>query len=246
MLPCRKSYFSPPALGVLLRIWLWQSSLSRSAVSFTVVFIWLFTPFLQYHINKLSIMSSENHLNNSDKEVDEVDAALSDLEITLEGGKTSTILVRAGSGSFNLDLKSTSLPKHWGWQSGRKHAIEWIDLNEHFESSSICKWETDFLQWRNRLKTMRFYNCNSEMGTCVPPNIAASSLTSGGPQAPYPCCNVTDHLQWMGWLSTESRPAAPSTSKLSEWNRKRDPWIPLQESPLKLSSFSCRPVVVMQ
>lgn len=28
---------------------------------------------LQYHINKLSIMSSENHLNNSDKDVDEVD-----------------------------------------------------------------------------------------------------------------------------------------------------------------------------
>lgn len=49
----------------------------------------------QYHINKLSIMSSENHLNNSDKEVDEVDAALSDLEITLEGGKTSTVLVSA-------------------------------------------------------------------------------------------------------------------------------------------------------
>ncbi|CAJ0962130.1 unnamed protein product [Ranitomeya imitator] len=47
---------------------------------------------LQYHINKLSMMSSENHYNNSDKEVDEVDAALSDLEITLEGGKTSTIL----------------------------------------------------------------------------------------------------------------------------------------------------------
>ncbi|EHB16591.1 Fermitin family-like protein 2 [Heterocephalus glaber] len=47
---------------------------------------------LQYHINKLSIMTSENHLNNSDKDVDEVDAALSDLEITLEGGKTSTIL----------------------------------------------------------------------------------------------------------------------------------------------------------
>uniref|UniRef100_A0A9L0SWR5 FERM domain containing kindlin 2 n=1 Tax=Equus caballus TaxID=9796 RepID=A0A9L0SWR5_HORSE len=46
----------------------------------------------KYHINKLSIMTSENHLNNSDKEVDEVDAALSDLEITLEGGKTSTIL----------------------------------------------------------------------------------------------------------------------------------------------------------
>ncbi|XP_077322756.1 fermitin family homolog 2-like, partial [Lithobates pipiens] len=47
---------------------------------------------LQYHINKLSMMASEIHYNNSDKEVDEVDAALSDLEITLEGGKTSTIL----------------------------------------------------------------------------------------------------------------------------------------------------------
>lgn len=48
---------------------------------------------LQYHINKLSIMSSDNHMNNSEKEVDEVDAALSDLEITLEGGKTSNALV---------------------------------------------------------------------------------------------------------------------------------------------------------
>uniref|UniRef100_A0A8D3B925 PH domain-containing protein n=1 Tax=Scophthalmus maximus TaxID=52904 RepID=A0A8D3B925_SCOMX len=47
---------------------------------------------LQYHINKLSIMASENHMNNSEKEVDEVDAALSDLEITLEGGKTSNTL----------------------------------------------------------------------------------------------------------------------------------------------------------
>lgn len=33
-------------------------------------------------------------MNNSEKEVDEVDAALSDLEITLEGGKTSNTLVR--------------------------------------------------------------------------------------------------------------------------------------------------------
>ncbi|CAB1331065.1 unnamed protein product [Coregonus sp. 'balchen'] len=48
---------------------------------------------LQYHINKLSIMSSDNHMNNSEKEVDEVDAALSDLEITLEGGKTSNTLL---------------------------------------------------------------------------------------------------------------------------------------------------------
>lgn len=38
-------------------------------------------------------MSSDNHMNNSEKEVDEVDAALSDLEITLEGGKTSNALV---------------------------------------------------------------------------------------------------------------------------------------------------------
>uniref|UniRef100_A0A3Q3JU96 PH domain-containing protein n=1 Tax=Monopterus albus TaxID=43700 RepID=A0A3Q3JU96_MONAL len=45
-----------------------------------------------YHINKLSIMSSDNHMNNSEKEVDEVDAALSDLEITLEGGKTTRTL----------------------------------------------------------------------------------------------------------------------------------------------------------
>ncbi|CAG10385.1 unnamed protein product, partial [Tetraodon nigroviridis] len=47
---------------------------------------------VKYHINKLSIMSSDNHMNNSEKEVDEVDAALSDLEITLEGGKTSNTL----------------------------------------------------------------------------------------------------------------------------------------------------------
>uniref|UniRef100_A0A4W4F3N3 Band 4.1 domain-containing protein n=1 Tax=Electrophorus electricus TaxID=8005 RepID=A0A4W4F3N3_ELEEL len=47
---------------------------------------------LQYHINKLSIMSSDNHMKNSENEVDEVDAALSDLEITLEGGKTSNTL----------------------------------------------------------------------------------------------------------------------------------------------------------
>lgn len=63
----------------------------------------------QYHINKLSIMSSENHLNNSDKEVDEVDAALSDLEITLEGGKTSTILVRAEAGGV---VPYMSPPRH--------------------------------------------------------------------------------------------------------------------------------------
>uniref|UniRef100_A0A4W3IWH4 FERM domain containing kindlin 2 n=1 Tax=Callorhinchus milii TaxID=7868 RepID=A0A4W3IWH4_CALMI len=56
---------------------------------------------LQYHINKLSIMSSENHMNNSEKEVDEVDAALSDLEITLEG----VSLVQLGNGDI------TSIPE---------------------------------------------------------------------------------------------------------------------------------------
>lgn len=65
----------------------------------------------QYHINKLSIMSSENHLNNSDKEVDEVDAALSDLEITLEGGKTSTILVRVAGRQRQGALHVPSSPR---------------------------------------------------------------------------------------------------------------------------------------
>lgn len=58
--------------------------------------------FPQYHINKLSILSSDNHMNNSEKEVDEVDAALSDLEITLEGGKTSNILVWRHSHIFTF------------------------------------------------------------------------------------------------------------------------------------------------
>jgi len=57
-------------------------------------------------------MSSENHLNNSDKEVDEVDAALSDLEITLEGGKTSTILVRVASSWWQGWLARPLLASH--------------------------------------------------------------------------------------------------------------------------------------
>ncbi|XP_078720456.1 fermitin family homolog 2-like isoform X3 [Lampetra fluviatilis] len=44
---------------------------------------------LQYHINKLSLMT-EGHANHSEQEVDEVDAALSDLEIALEGGRSSS------------------------------------------------------------------------------------------------------------------------------------------------------------
>lgn len=47
-------------------------------------------------------MSSDNHMNNSEKEVDEVDAALSDLEITLEGGKTSNTLVSLLASSLTL------------------------------------------------------------------------------------------------------------------------------------------------
>uniref|UniRef100_A0A8C2EV38 Fermitin family member 2 n=1 Tax=Cyprinus carpio TaxID=7962 RepID=A0A8C2EV38_CYPCA len=64
---------------------------------------------LQYHINKLSIMSSENHMNNSEKEIDEVDAALSDLEITLEGGKTSNTRVPLMLSNFYLHLRPKKL-----------------------------------------------------------------------------------------------------------------------------------------
>ncbi|TRY93628.1 hypothetical protein DNTS_022752 [Danionella cerebrum] len=49
-----------------------------------------------------------NHMNNSEREVDEVDAALSDLEITLEGGKNSSTLV---SESLITSLLSHSLYK---------------------------------------------------------------------------------------------------------------------------------------
>ncbi|KAJ6654012.1 hypothetical protein lerEdw1_007521, partial [Lerista edwardsae] len=81
---------------------------------------------LQYHINKLSIMSSENHLNNSDKEVDEVDAALSDLEITLEGGKTSTILG---------DI--TSIPELADYIKVFKHRLLWVACEL---STLLCQW----------------------------------------------------------------------------------------------------------
>lgn len=73
---------------------------------------------LQYHINKLSIMSSDNHMNNSEKEVDEVDAALSDLEITLEGGKTSnTLVLRHSNGHFiyTAQLKQHKLIRSKKW-----------------------------------------------------------------------------------------------------------------------------------
>uniref|UniRef100_A0A673HC76 Fermitin family member 2 n=1 Tax=Sinocyclocheilus rhinocerous TaxID=307959 RepID=A0A673HC76_9TELE len=65
--------------------------------------------YLQYHINKLSIMSSDNHMNNSEKEVDEVDAALSDLEITLEGGKTSNTHFPLMLSNFYLHLRPKKL-----------------------------------------------------------------------------------------------------------------------------------------
>ncbi len=65
--------------------------------------------YLQYHINKLSIMSSDNHMNNSEKEIDEVDAALSDLEITLEGGKTSNTLVLKHMQSHAIIILTTSI-----------------------------------------------------------------------------------------------------------------------------------------
>ncbi|XP_019404628.1 PREDICTED: fermitin family homolog 1 isoform X1 [Crocodylus porosus] len=46
---------------------------------------------LQYHVSKLSL-SSEAQDFAHDSEVDEVEAALSNLEVTLEGGKTNSIL----------------------------------------------------------------------------------------------------------------------------------------------------------
>uniref|UniRef100_A0A3B3RYH9 FERM domain containing kindlin 2 n=1 Tax=Paramormyrops kingsleyae TaxID=1676925 RepID=A0A3B3RYH9_9TELE len=66
--------------------------LNPKVVVVSIDFSERFVLYKQYHINKLSIMSSDNHMNNSEKDVDEVDAALSDLEITLEGGKTSNTL----------------------------------------------------------------------------------------------------------------------------------------------------------
>uniref|UniRef100_A0A8C3AV38 FERM domain containing kindlin 2 n=1 Tax=Cyclopterus lumpus TaxID=8103 RepID=A0A8C3AV38_CYCLU len=64
---------------------------------------------LQYHINKLSIMSSDHHMNNSEKEVDEVDAALSDLEITLEGGKTPKKLTLKGYKQYWCTFKDITV-----------------------------------------------------------------------------------------------------------------------------------------
>lgn len=47
---------------------------------------------LQYHISKLS-SSAEIQDFTSESEVDEVEAALSNLEVTLEGGKADNTLV---------------------------------------------------------------------------------------------------------------------------------------------------------
>ncbi|VTJ91727.1 Hypothetical predicted protein, partial [Marmota monax] len=46
---------------------------------------------LQYHISKLS-MSAEVQDFTNESEVDEVEAALSNLEVTLEGGKADSTL----------------------------------------------------------------------------------------------------------------------------------------------------------
>ncbi|XP_053568149.1 fermitin family homolog 1 [Bombina bombina] len=46
---------------------------------------------LQYHISKLS-MSNESYETTTDGETDEIDAALSNLQVALEGGKTDKIL----------------------------------------------------------------------------------------------------------------------------------------------------------
>ena len=47
---------------------------------------------LQYHISKLSLSTETQDFTN-ESEIDEVEAALSNLEVTLEGGKADSALV---------------------------------------------------------------------------------------------------------------------------------------------------------
>ena len=58
------------------------------------VFITFLKPLFvsQYHISKLSLSAETQDFTN-ESEVDEVEAALSNLEVTLEGGKADNILV---------------------------------------------------------------------------------------------------------------------------------------------------------
>lgn len=49
--------------------------------------------FPQYHICKLTL-SSETLDHSKEPEIDEVEAALSNLEVTLEGGHTDKVLVK--------------------------------------------------------------------------------------------------------------------------------------------------------
>lgn len=58
------------------------------------VFITFLKPLFasQYHISKLSLSAETQDFTN-ESEVDEVEAALSNLEVTLEGGKADNTLV---------------------------------------------------------------------------------------------------------------------------------------------------------
>nr|5XPY_A Chain A, Fermitin family homolog 2 [Mus musculus] len=99
---------------------------------------------LQYHINKLSIMTSENHLNNSDKEVDEVDAALSDLEITLEGGKTSTIL------TTDVNPECLVSPRYLKKYKSKQITARILEAHQNVAQMSLIEAKMRFIQaWQS-------------------------------------------------------------------------------------------------
>lgn len=60
---------------------------------------------LQYHICKLT-MSSEPLEHSNEPEIDEVEAALSNLEVTLEGGHTDRILVKKKNNIYIFFFKT--------------------------------------------------------------------------------------------------------------------------------------------
>uniref|UniRef100_A0A665V6H3 Band 4.1 domain-containing protein n=1 Tax=Echeneis naucrates TaxID=173247 RepID=A0A665V6H3_ECHNA len=62
---------------------------------------------LQYHICKLT-MSSEPLDHSKEPEIDEVEAALSNLEVTLEGGHTDRILVNTSFGWYFIEVNVNS------------------------------------------------------------------------------------------------------------------------------------------
>lgn len=52
----------------------------------------------QYHINKLSQSGEAGETTGTDPGLDDLDAALNNLEVKLEGSASTDVLVRSGSG----------------------------------------------------------------------------------------------------------------------------------------------------